>query len=208
VLSPDKELVLVVPTALLYQLGYFQGFCHETARYLPRLLEPANLRFMSRAQAENDPQFKQLIPYIIFTYQPPDEPLYLFQYTRGKGQGEARLHLKRSVGVGGHISSGDCQTAASAHPYYEGLRRELEEEVRIQTPYRHHCVGLINDDQTEVGRVHLGIVYRFDCQKPAVFPRETEIRQSGFMPLERILAELDQFETWSQISVRALFSGK
>jgi predicted NUDIX family phosphoesterase len=77
--------------------------------------------------------------------------------------------------------------------------------VIIDTPYSARCVGLINDDQTEVGRVHLGIVHRFDVQRPAVRPREQDIIESGFQPVDRVLADLSGFETWSQICLRALF---
>jgi len=109
------------------------------------------------------------------------------------------------VGIGGHISSRDVNAPGGADPYEEGMRRELEEEVAIEAPHTAQCVGLINDDQTEVGRVHLGVVYRFDLARPALRPREDEIIQSGFRPVEEILADLSGFETWSQICLRALF---
>jgi predicted NUDIX family phosphoesterase len=88
------------------------------------------------------------------------------------------------------------------------MRRELDEEVAIGSPYQARCVGLINDDQTEVGSVHLGVVYVFDLQRPEVRPREEELIDWGFRPVETILADLDGFETWSQISMRALFGKK
>ena len=80
---------------------------------------------------EQDPSFKQLIPYVIFRYTTESGDVLLFQYTRGSGQGEKRLHSKRSVGIGGHICSDD---ASAASVYDEGMRRELAEEVRIDTP--------------------------------------------------------------------------
>ena len=85
------------------------------------------------------------------------------------------------------------------------MRRELEEEVAIDTPYTARCVGLINDDQTEVGSVHLGVVHLFDVAQPDVHPRETEIIECGFRPIEAILADMTGFETWSQICMKALF---
>ncbi len=96
--------------------------------------------------------------------------------------GEGRLHRKRSVGIGGHISAIDAGDHAIGNPYQEGMRRELEEEVAIDTPYTAQCVGLINDDETEVGSVHLGVVHLFDVAKPAVHPREPEIIECGFRP--------------------------
>ena len=119
--------------------------------------------------------------------------------------GEGRLHRKRSVGIGGHISAIDAGEHAIGNPYQEGMRRELEEEVAIDTPYTARCVGLINDDETEVGSVHLGVVHLFDVAQPAVRPRESEIIECGFRPVEAILADMTGFETWSQICMTALF---
>ena len=202
------ERVLVAPTELFHRLGYFQGFCCEVQRYLDALLRPENTSYRARAEVEKDPGFKQLIPYVIFRHIDAAGTPTVFQYTRGKGQGEGRLHSKRSVGIGGHISSDDASGNGGGCPYEEGMRRELEEEVAIDAPYTAECVGMINDDETEVGRVHLGVVYLFDLQRPAVRPRETEIIECGFRPVADILADMEGFETWSQICMRALFSGE
>lgn len=197
------EQVLVVPTELFHRLGHFQGFCGEVDRYLSSLLDPAHTSYRPRSEMEGDPGFKQLIPYVIFQYSSPQGPM-LFQYTRGSGQGERRLHAKRSIGVGGHISIQDSQ-APAGDSYAEGLRRELEEEVRIATPYTQRCVGLINDDQTDVGRVHLGVVHCFQVERTDVTPREDDLLDAGFRSLEEIRTNLEQFETWSQICLRALY---
>jgi predicted NUDIX family phosphoesterase len=140
---------------------------------------------------------------VIFRYRDSAGQTLLFQYTRGKGQGEARLHAKRSIGIGGHISADD---AAQASAYDEGMRRELEEEVSIDTPYQSRLAGLINDDESEVGRVHLGVVHLIDVEQPAVQPRESEIIDAGFRPVGELLADLVKFETWSQICLKALFA--
>lgn len=127
----------------------------------------------------------------------------LFRYTRGKGQGEGRLHSKCSVGVGGHISLDDCASGTAG--YREGMHRELDEEVVIRTPYKESCVGLINDDQTPVGQVHLGVVHILDVEQPNVSPREHDLLDAGFRPLADILANADRYESWSQICLNALF---
>jgi predicted NUDIX family phosphoesterase len=107
------------------------------------------------------------------------------------------------VGIGGHIAADDEREGTTV--YQEGMRRELAEEVIIDTPVCERCVGLINDDETEVGRVHLGIVHIFDVERPAVRPRESEIISAGFQRIEEILADTSGFETWSQICLAALF---
>jgi predicted NUDIX family phosphoesterase len=200
-----NEHVLVVPTAAFHELGHFQGFSGDTDRYLTRLLQPQLVSYRPRAAMEEDPSFKQLIPYVVFRYHNPAGGVELFQYTRGGGQGERRLHSKRSIGVGGHISSDDAATPA-ADPYREGLLRELQEEVEIATEFTESRVGLINDDETEVGRVHLGVVHIFDVREPRVSPREDDILDAGFRPVEELLAQAEGFETWSQICLKALFA--
>ena len=197
----ETEQVLVVPTSLFHELGHFQGFSRDTERYVHRLLDPAQTTYRPRGEMEQDPSFKQLIPYVLFEYMAPTG-CEVFRYRRGAGQGEARLHAKKSVGIGGHISSLD-DSADSV--YDQGMQRELAEEVYIDTAYSERCAGLINDDETDVGRVHLGIVHVLRVENPAVRARETDITESGFAPVETILDELDQYETWSQICLRALY---
>lgn len=198
----ETERVLVVPTELFHQLGYFQGFNTDTDRYFSDLLNPDITAFRPRGEMEEDPDFKQLIPYVIFRHTADDGTVRVFHYKRGGGQGEKRLHAKRSIGVGGHISSID---AAQSNVYAEGMRRELEEEVSISTGYTETCVGLLNDDETEVGKVHLGVVHIFDVHQPHVTPRETEIHEAEFKTLDQLRAVKDEMESWSAICLDALF---
>lgn len=200
----EEEQVLVVPTPLFRRLGYFQGFCRETDAYLEHLTKADNVSYRPRQAMEKDPSFKQLIPYVLFRHIDADGRQHVFQYTRGSGQGESRLHKKRSVGVGGHISLSD-HAAASGDPYREGLRRELAEEVIVDSAYVEHCVGLINDDETEVGKVHLGVVHICDLETPAVRAREDDICEAGFAPVDELLNDLEHFESWSRICLEALF---
>jgi len=200
-----EEKVLVVATALFRDLGYFQGFSTEVDRYLPRLLEGNQIEYLPRGRMEEDPSYKQLIPYVLFRWIDDAGRTQIFQYQRGGGMGERRLHAKRSVGIGGHISSLDAAAGHLNHVYREGMQRELAEEVAIDTPYTETIAGLINDDETPVGTVHLGVVHLCDVERPAIAPREDDVLDAGFRPIEEILARLDQFESWSQIAVRALF---
>ena len=197
----QQEHVLVVPTQLFHELGHFQGFSQDVDKYLSVLLDPANTSYRPRDAMEKDPSFKQLIPYVLFELEHQGER-ELFQYTRGKGQGESRLHSKKSVGVGGHISSIDSDLDSG---YENGMRRELSEETRIETTYSEHRVGMINDDENEVGQVHLGIVHVFKVESRDVYAREEDIAEAGFSPLSSIMDELDRYETWSQICLQALY---
>lgn len=200
-----EEQILVVPTSLFHELGYFQGFSADVDRYLPRLLEGDHVEYRPRGEMEEDPSFKQLIPYLLFRWTDDAGSVHLFEYLRGVGQGERRLHAKRSVGVGGHISTLDAAAGHLSHVYREGMRRELEEEVEINTRYTERVAGLINDDETPVGRVHLGVVHLCDVDEPRIGPREADILDGRFRPVREILPRLGEFESWSEIAVRALF---
>jgi len=201
------EKVLVVPTPLFHELGYFQGFCPDVQRYFDPLVHSQQASYRPRGDMEEDPNFKQLIPYVLFRYTSPSGEVHLFDYLRGGGVGEARLRAKRSVGVGGHISLEDAGNVTLAGDVYrEGMMRELAEEVHIDTEYAESAVGLLNDDQTEVGKVHLGVVHLCDVHAPHVRPREDDLTDAGFRPIDTVIAELDRYESWSQIVVRALFA--
>jgi predicted NUDIX family phosphoesterase len=191
------EHVLVVPTLLFHEIGVFQGFNSKTERYLNTLLDPMHTIYLARPDAEDDPSYKQLIPYCIFRCGDS-----IFQYTRGTKQGEARLHAKKSVGVGGHISTLDRDS--DQETYLAGMERELEEEVSIDSGYRQQLAGLLNDDSNDVGKVHLGVVHVFDLDEPQVRPLEESMVDAGFAPLSQLVDEIDSFETWSQICLKYL----
>ena len=194
------EHVLVVPTLLFHEVGYFQGFTTNVAPYLTTLLDPAYGSYRPRPAMEQDPSFKQLIPYCIFRFE--DQ---IFYYRRSKGTGEGRLHGKRSIGGGGHISSED---QAAASPYLQAMQREIAEEVFLESGYRQSCVGLLNDDESEVGKVHLGVVHIFDLDEPKVLPRETTMIETGFATVNDLAEDIDSFETWSQLCLRHVFPNR
>jgi predicted NUDIX family phosphoesterase len=191
----------VVPAAELDRLGRFQGFSADVARYLGGLLRPELLEFRPRAEVEEDPSYKQLIPYVVIRCGDA-----VFCYTRGKSQGEARLHAKRSLGIGGHVDETDADGRATPDAYEIALRRELDEEVAINAPGQMRCLGLINDDSTPVGEVHLGVVYEYRLEAPDVAAREDGVADAGFVSLAEVLAGRDRFETWSQICIDALLA--
>lgn len=190
-MSTAAEMVLVVPTPLLREAGLFQGFSPDLKHYLPRLLDPRHLAFRPRAAMETDPEFKQLIPYVVLKWR--DQ---LFHYTRGQKGSETRLRALRSVGVGGHINP--CDADGSEGLYRQGMLREIQEEVHLETAFRERTLGLINDDSTPVGQVHLGIVHVFELEEPKVRRREEHLAREGFAPLRELQEARGEFETWSQ----------
>lgn len=195
------EHVLVIKRSLFDQLGSFQGFQPEAERYLHAMLANGANFFMERPAAENDPTHKQLIPYAIFHHA----GRYL-SYTRGGSSGEKRLVAKRSVGIGGHINPVDAaQDSLGETMYYNGVEREMAEELVIGGTHTQRVVGLINDDSTEVGSVHLGVVHLFDLSSDDVHSNEDAIQDLRFESLEELHNRRDQLETWSQICVDHLW---
>lgn len=192
------ERVLVVPGSAFDALGRFQGFCAEADRYLEALLVPENVSFRPRSEVEDDPGFKQIIPYVIFVSGD-----LVFTYERGKAQSESRLHRLLSLGVGGHVAEEDASGGKSREAYELALERELAEEVHIQSPGAIRCVGLINDDSNPVGRVHLGVVHVYELEAPFVTPKESGLAAPQFLSKSEIRDLRDRFETWSQICIDA-----
>jgi predicted NUDIX family phosphoesterase len=157
---------------------------------------------MERPAAEQDPTHKQLIPYTLFHHA----GRYL-SYTRGGSSGEKRLVAKRSIGIGGHINPVDAgQDGLGETMYYNGVEREMAEELVIGGTHTQKVIGLINDDATEVGSVHLGVVHFFELSSDEVKSNEDAIQDLRFHTLEELHAMRDQLETWSQICVDHLHS--
>lgn len=191
------EHVLVITRQLLDQLGSFQGFQPEIDRYLHAMLAPGANFFMERPAAELDPSHKQLIPYSIFHH----DGRYLC-YTRGGKSGEKRLVAKSSVGIGGHINPVDQgHDGLGESMYYNSIEREITEELVIGGTHTQEVIGLINDDSTEVGSVHLGVVHRFELSSDDVKSNEDAIQNLRFHTLQELVDSRDQLETWSQIIV-------
>lgn len=196
------EHVLVIPRSLLDQLGSFQGFRSDAAAHIEAFLAPGANFFMARPQAEADPTHKQLIPYCVFRHQ----GRYL-SYQRGGSSGEKRLVAKRSLGIGGHINPIDQENSSLQRSLYDnGVEREIAEELRIEGGYRQQVIGLINDDSTEVGAVHLGVVHCFELEQDQIHSNEDAIEDLRFMSLEELAAIQPQLETWSQILLAHLLS--
>ena len=196
---PDEN-VLVVRRSLFDQLGSFQGLNFEPQKYLNALLSRGNNFFIPRAAAENDPAHKQIIPYAIIACG--DRILH---YVRGKKAGEQRLVAKGSIGIGGHMNDEDESLFAwDEKAYRAGVEREVSEEIKIETNFEDRIVALLNDDTTEVGRVHLGIVHLFRLIEPKVEKREAMITSLAFLTKDELRARRDILETWSQICVDSL----
>jgi len=190
-----EEMVLVVRRSLLELLGMFQGLNFDVGHYLPVFLSRENNFFAPRSSAETDPSLKQIIPYALIV----SEGKFL-RYIRGKKAGEQRLVSKGSIGIGGHMNDHDEGLfALDDQAYLAGVLREVEEEVRIAQPISNRIVALLNDDSTEVGQVHLGVIHVITLERPVAEKRESVIRSLKFLKPEELRAERESLEGWSQI---------
>lgn len=197
-----EEHILVVPESFITSIGVIDGFESDVDRFLKPILRSEELSFQPRSQMETDPSFKQLIPYVLLEWR-DNGVTKLFTYTRGGGGGEARLHAKRSVGIGGHISKEDA--ADGADPYSTGMQRELSEEIQLESEYTESRVGLLYDPSNDVGKVHLGVVHQFVLERPSVKSNESDLAEGGFVSIDELREQMDRLETWSQLAIKALY---
>jgi predicted NUDIX family phosphoesterase len=197
--APDEN-ILVIKRSLFDELGSFQGLNFEAEKYLSVILSRGNNFFLPRAQAESDPAYKQIIPYVLVAFENS-----VLHYVRGKKTGEQRLVAKGSIGIGGHMNETDESLfAMDEKAYCAGVEREVNEEIRIDTPFEDRIVALLNDDSTEVGRVHLGIVHIFKLKEPKVLKREAMITGLTFLTKKELMDRRDSLESWSEICVDSL----
>jgi predicted NUDIX family phosphoesterase len=147
-------------------------------------------RFMDRPLAEEDLAFKQLIPYVVVR---DGALIYLMERTAAGG--DARLHGKASIGVGGHLNPVD----EGEDPLTDGLRREWSEELVADWEPEFRLVGLLNDDSNAVGSVHLGVVFEIEAAGRPVEVRESDKLTGRFATAAEVRAAWDRMETWSRL---------
>lgn len=199
----SEEQILVVPAVVIDDIGHLEGFEPDVDRFLGPILASDRLSFQPRGAMEIDPSFKQLIPYVLLEWTNAHGEVLLYTYTRGGGSGETRLHAKRSVGIGGHISAEDA--AGGADPYTTGMQRELDEEITLGSNYTNTREGLIYDPSNDVGKVHLGIVHRFVLESPDVSSNEADLAEGGFIRVSELKIAPERLETWSLLAIEALY---
>jgi predicted NUDIX family phosphoesterase len=188
------EQVMVVErdriASLLIERGLLEG---DHADELYEVILDAHF-FLDRPTAEVSPRYKQIIPYIVIRHE---ESYFLLQRTQN--QTEARLHHKLSIGIGGHVNPDTPELM-------DGLHKELEEEVHVPGDYDLSFIGILNDDTTDVGSVHLGVVYVLETHDPNVTVRETDKMTGRWANAGELAAARETMETWSQIVYDALIA--
>lgn len=195
---PAEERVLCFERTLFEQLGVFQGISLDAGKYLPSVTAPEKILYLNRSEAEQDRRYKQLIPYVLIICGDK-----ILRYRRGKGGQETRLHGLYSVGIGGHISEEDSGLFSKQLGYEEGMRRELLEEVAIED-LQEAAVGVINDDSTDVGYVHFGVVHVAVVPNEDVAKRRSGITAPEFVSFSEATKDLSAYESWSRFCLENL----
>jgi predicted NUDIX family phosphoesterase len=193
-----EERVLCFERKLLDELGVFQGLSLEVEKYLSVLTSSSHLVYLNRNEAEHDKRHKQLIPYVLLICRDK-----ILRYRRGRGGQETRLHGLCSVGVGGHISEEDHGLFSHDRGYQEGMRRELMEEVGIDAA-NEPAVAAINDDSTEVGQVHFGVVHVVRVADESVAGGRIGIVGPEFIPMADAVNSASDYESWSRFCLEHL----
>jgi predicted NUDIX family phosphoesterase len=194
-----NEDVLVFPRSVFDRLGAFNGLNLDYKPWTDALFQEGVTFFLSRDVAETDPGRKQIIPYVILEC----EGKVLF-YVRGRRTAETRLSAKGSIGFGGHISTTDVSLFHDGdrrawEMYRDAADREIREELHVDTSYDERLVAVLNDDSTEVGQVHFGIVHVWRLKEPNVRRREQQITQLAFLRPQDVVAQGVEIESWSAL---------
>ena len=193
-----EERVLCFERKLLDELGVFQGLSLEVEKYLPVVASPSRLVYLNRSDAEHDQRYKQLIPYVLLICRDK-----ILRYRRGRGGQETRLHGLYSVGVGGHISDEDQGLFSNDLGYRDGMRRELLEEVAVEEE-NESAVAVINDDSTEVGWVHFGVVHVMHVASESIAGRRSGIVGPEFIPMVEAVRDPSGYESWSRFCLEQM----
>jgi predicted NUDIX family phosphoesterase len=190
---PDEQ-VLVVARDLVPDRAGWLGLRSAGLRAFLDVID-AHGRYVPRDQAEHDPGQKQVIPYLVLR---DDDAYFLMRRTRAGG--DVRLHDRWSIGVGGRLNPGDVGLLG-------GLRREWREELIADFEPAFEPFALLNDDTTDVGSVHLGVVFLAEAEGRVVAVRETDKLAGSFASPAEVAAVAEHLETWSRIVFDALEAG-
>lgn len=160
--------------------------------------------FIPRSIAEDAPEYRQLIPYILLS----DTDGRIAAYRRGSSGGESRLHDRISVGFGGHVDVADAATVGEEFDARKTLQaatqREIQEELATSINVKNiHDVGLIISDADDVSRVHLGIVQVWTIDSK-IEAGESCILDIEWHTVQDLISRKDRMENWSRIVCDAL----
>lgn len=182
------EQILVVKRTHLFAQEAFQGFARvDFKSYLDTVHR--HKEFKPRAEMEQDPEYKQIIPYLIFEHA---GKYFLMQ--RHKKASEQRLQSKYSLGIGGHIRQEDIQSA----DIFGWAEREFHEEVNFKGKLTITPLGILNDDSNAVGQVHIGFVLLLQGDSAHISVK-SELQSGELLTKEECMSYYERMEPWTQM---------
>ena len=184
------EEVLCVKRDDIFPDGAWHGFVTDNLERYESVIRERYV-FKARAEVEEDPNFQQIIPYVVFRHADR-----YFLTHRLRASSEKRLRKQYSLGVGGHINPGDLE---AGDPILDGLKREWQEEVVYHGSFDAKLLGLLNDDSSPVSKVHLGVVFLVDGDSPDIAIRETNKLEGELLTLDEMRIRYLEMESWSQM---------
>jgi len=194
-----EETLVVVAADFLRAADLKQGFDPQPERILEAIFAPGVATFLKRSLAESDPRFKQLVCYVVLRAGGS-----IFHYCRSAKAGETRLAGRRSLGVGGHLNAEDAGDRVGRQWLDRAIQRELSEEVELGAVTRLDFLGIINDDASDVGKVHVGVVAVAELETTTVRLRDSTLVDGRFDRPDVLAERAAEFETWSQLCLPAV----
>lgn len=191
----QDEKILVVKKTNLFPHGIPQGFHQIDFSYYQMLIDNKG-EFLWRAKMETDPNYKQIVPYLLFRF----EDRYFLMQRTNVGR-EKRLHNKYTLGIGGHLREEDMK---GTH-IIDWASREFNEEVDYQGSFKITPLGLINDEHDDVGKVHTGFVFLLEGDSPAIQIR-SELKDGKLLTLKECEFLYHEMEPWSKMVYDFLLS--
>lgn len=187
--STYDEHILVVPRDVLFPHGAWQGVRRGDVNEYIALINN-HREFLPRSIMENDPRYKQIIPYLIFKYQ----NRYFLMQRKAKAS-ETRLQGKFTFGIGGHIRQEDLQGTSTI---FDWARREFYEEISYQGSFTITSLGLLNDDSNAVGQVHAGFVMLLEGDSDQIQVKD-ELESGCLLTLPECHEYSSRLESWSAL---------
>lgn len=187
--SSHDELILVVERKYLFSQAWHGLKCEGNEEILATIQEKQ--KFNPRSLMEENPGYKQIIPYLVFKHQ---DNYFLMQ--RAATASEKRLQNKFSIGIGGHIRQEDI----GQDSIIDWAWREFYEEVHYNGDITTNLLGIINDDSNAVGQVHLGIVFLLHGNSDHITVK-SELKSGHLASLDECMLHYERLENWSKFVI-------
>lgn len=230
VLNTPREEVLCVPEPAYRDVLTFQGIDTDTPLIMGQLLSEKTTTYLGRAEAEVNNDAKQFITYVLVQC---GQRLLFFKRSYLSRAAEF-LRGSKCIGFGGHVSAADLDMLSRADFGLSACgRRELAEELFLPDRTRRkrkvsaeasltdkptidlfqsvplECLGVLNDDSSEVGRRHVAVVYRAwlpDWNTAKKLQKgDSSIKGLGWIDLSKDKVDITDFEYWSQLCLRRFY---